>query len=575
MRTHRASRARTRRIDTARRGLLLTAVAAGMAVMPSPAFALVAPGRVTVPFMTGQREGVDPFAVAGVAVMPDGRIVTSGIAAGARRLLLTRVLRSGAPDPAFGGDGIVSLDVPRDPATYGPFPGPPQVAADGSVYVASAGSARARSEGQQAVVTHVLADGTLDPAFGTDGSATPGVQAGALALTGDGRVLLAGHIGRYDITNLADASATTTAVVARLTAHGDLDPTFGAGGIAPLPGNDAGVPVALPDGGVAVTTSQADTSRLVELGPDGSVAPGFDRGAPLVLPGFAEGLLAHPDGSVDVLSTNRRRTAGALVRIKRDGAIDASFGGGSVAVSDGALIAGPGGSDLVSAAASFEPLPGQPFALTIRRVLADGSSDPSYGGVSGRVFTAPFGGGYGTIGAIHAQPTVATLDQTGFRGGAVGVRPGGGLVVAGAAAVIQYTGEGAGIEHEDVALAAFGPELAADPSFGGPAVAPSVTFSLPRQRAATAASLRRRYVLVRLAVSTPGLCQISVRARGAVVAKADVPVFAVLGQNAHVWLTRSGRRLLPRARRAAATARATCEDLIGSRTTAGATGMLR
>ncbi|MEA2354387.1 MAG: hypothetical protein QOD61_516, partial [Solirubrobacteraceae bacterium] len=132
--------------------LVMGTVVVGVMVAPPSASALTAPGRVTVPFAPAQREGVDPFAVAGVAVMPDGRIVTSGIDAGARRLLLTRLLPSGAPDPTFGGDGVVSLAVPYEAGTYGPFPGPPRLAADGSVYVASQGSARSRFEGPQVVV---------------------------------------------------------------------------------------------------------------------------------------------------------------------------------------------------------------------------------------------------------------------------------------------------------------------------------------------------------------------------------------------------------------------------------------
>jgi uncharacterized delta-60 repeat protein len=547
----------------------------GALVVPASALALVAPGRITVPFASGHREGVDPFAVSGVAVMPDGRVVTSGINAGARRLLLTRVLRSGAADVTFGGDGVVSLGVPYQQGTYGPYPGPPQLAPDGSVYVASQGPARTKFEGAQVVVTHLLADGTPDPAFGSGGSSMPGVQGASMALTGDGRILIAGHVGQYDIKNVLNPADTTTAVVARLTANGALDPTFGNGGIVTLPGNDAGAVVALPDGGAAVTTTSNETSQLNEVTADGAIAAGFSHGDPLALAGYPDGLLARPDGSVDLLAVNTQRTAAALLRIRPDGTADPAFGGGAVSVPDGTLIPGPAGSDLITTAGSYEPPSGQPFTVIVHRILVDGTPDPFYGGATGRTLALAFGGGYGTPGAIHAQPQVATLNQTGFRGGSVAVRPSGGLVVAGAAAVIQYTGEGEGFEHEDVALAAFAPDLTPDTSFGGPAVKPTVTFSMPRQRAATAAAPRRRYILVRLTASTPGLCQISIRARGAVVAKADVAAFSNLSQNADIWLTKSGRKLLPAARHVATTATATCADLVESRTAASATGLLR
>lgn len=291
----------------------------------------------------------------------------------------------------------------------------------------------------------------------------------------------------------------------------------------------------------------------------------------------ANGLLARADGSVDLLFSDVAAGSALLARLRPDGSPDPSFRGGAgvVRVPDGSLVAGLAGSVLVTTTDSPSPAPGEPFSVTVRRLLADGTPDPLYGGASGRRFTLPFGGGNGTTGLPRTLRRIATLNQTGFRGGAIAARPGGGFVVAGAAAVIQYTGEGEGIEHEDVALAAFGADLAPDPSLGGPAVAPRMTFSVPRQRAATAALPRRRYVLARLAVSTPSLCQISIRARGAVVAKVNVPAFTASGQTARVWLTKAGRKLLPRARRARATARATCQDLVGSRTTVTATALLR
>jgi uncharacterized delta-60 repeat protein len=559
-------------------GLAATAALAAL-VAPPPASALVAPGRVTVPFMSGARAGIDPFSVAGVAVMPDGRIVTSGIDARAHRLLLTRVTSTGRPDPAFGGgDGIVSVAVPYELSTYGPFPSGPQLAPDGSVYLVNRGPAAGKLEGGEAIITHVLRDGALDPGFGAGGVAMSGVQEGAFALTGDGRILVAGQVGQYNLTNLTqlpNISAMMTVEVVRLSATGAMDPTFGNGGRVTVAGNATGAIVSLPNGGLALTTSQGDTSRLIELAADGSPVPAFNHGGPLIVSGFPDGLLPRPDGAVDVLTTNRDRTAAALVRVRPDGTGDPSFGtGGAVSVPDGTLIPGLDGSDLITGIGAIQPPPGKPFTVTIHRILADGTSDRMFGGLAGRSFALAFGGGFGTLGAVHAQPVVASLDQTGFQGGAVAVRPDGGFVVAGAVAAIRYTGEGDGVEHEDVGLAAFAGDLTPDVSFGGPAVAPTVTVSLPRQRASTAAAPRRRYVLVRLATS-PGLCQISVRGRGTVVAKADVPVFSPAGQNAHVWLTSSGRRLLSGARSVAVTARATCRDLVGTAATAPAVGLLR
>jgi len=47
--------------------------------------------------------------VGGVALLPDGRIVTAG--SGVDRVMLTRHLADGTPDPSFGMSGIVTLDI--------------------------------------------------------------------------------------------------------------------------------------------------------------------------------------------------------------------------------------------------------------------------------------------------------------------------------------------------------------------------------------------------------------------------------------------------------------------------------
>jgi len=135
---------------------------------------------------------------------------------------------------------------------------------------------------------------------------------------------------------------------------------------------------------VAVATAAVGTSRLIELSPNGSVAPAFDHGAPLVLSGFPDRLLARPDGTADVLVTDARRMAAALVRVRPDGTGDPSFGsGGAVSATDGTLIPGPAGSDLATGIGSFEPPASQPFTVTIHRILADGTPDPLHGATAG------------------------------------------------------------------------------------------------------------------------------------------------------------------------------------------------
>ena len=75
--------------------------------------------------------------------------------------------------------------------------------------------------GYQTVLARYNTDGTLDPDFGVNGKSTPGVDgiASALALDGNGRILVAGNHG-------------SECRVTRLFANGDLDPSFGSAGVA-------------------------------------------------------------------------------------------------------------------------------------------------------------------------------------------------------------------------------------------------------------------------------------------------------------------------------------------------------
>jgi uncharacterized delta-60 repeat protein len=87
------------------------------------------------------------------------------------------------------------------------------------------------------VVVRLLSDGTLDPQFGTDGTqllpgATMGSEFGrAIEIEDDGRIVVAGTRGEQ-------------VILARLTADGQLDATFGTGGVA-LHGTAVGNVVAL------------------------------------------------------------------------------------------------------------------------------------------------------------------------------------------------------------------------------------------------------------------------------------------------------------------------------------------
>jgi uncharacterized delta-60 repeat protein len=123
-----------------------------------------------------------------------------------------RLTPAGALDPSFGGDGRVTIELGSsfDELT--------------AVDIADGGAVIAAGFGNALAVVRFAADGTPDPAFGTGGIAAPpitGMIPDRVRALADGRILLAGY--RFGLS--------FDLVVARLTANGALDPTFGTGGI--------------------------------------------------------------------------------------------------------------------------------------------------------------------------------------------------------------------------------------------------------------------------------------------------------------------------------------------------------
>jgi uncharacterized delta-60 repeat protein len=171
-----------------------------------------------------------------VAVQPDGAIVTAGNDSLRLDFQLTRREPDGDLDPSFGGgDGIVTtsfggplgrdeaLDVALQP--------------DGKILVA--GSAQLTATSLDFALARYNPDGSLDQSFGGgDGLVTTDFEAGGtppgadgargIALQADGRIVLAGHAQRSHGPGLG---FDNDFAVARYQPNGDVDGSFGAGGI--------------------------------------------------------------------------------------------------------------------------------------------------------------------------------------------------------------------------------------------------------------------------------------------------------------------------------------------------------
>jgi uncharacterized delta-60 repeat protein len=198
-------------------------------------------GRVVTPISSANDHLFD------LAVQSDGKLVAAGwtFLGGGPHIALARYHRDGSLDATFDGDGIVV-------APFRGAAGHLLVQRDGKLLVAGLGE-----------LTRFTADGGLDRSFGGDGRAQAvDVGAFAVAIQPDGKILVIGTVspGRFPTRDFG---------VARLSAEGRLDTTFGRHGSAVTafsPGSDdqALDGVLLPDGRLVVSGM---TSRTGEAGP--------------------------------------------------------------------------------------------------------------------------------------------------------------------------------------------------------------------------------------------------------------------------------------------------------------------
>jgi uncharacterized delta-60 repeat protein len=318
--------------------------AGACALLAAPLDALAASGDLDPTFGT---DGV-VFADLGgssaraLARQTDGKLVAAGRSVGADdAIAVARFDASGAPDPTFGGDGTVTTDASASDDEGVQV----LVQADGKIVVVG----RTGDDDEDVVVVRYETDGSLDGGFGTGGIAftalgTDDDVAFSGALQSDGKILVVGGTASVP-------GPTQDLFVLRLESDGDLDGTFGSGGL-----------VTLDFGG------RRDQGRAVAVQPDGSIlVAGTSSNGPLFL-----------DGSVATLS-----------RFNADGSPDATFGtGGSVVLSSehinlfDAMALQPDGKIVVFGATG-------PGTVTFRLFRFDGSgvADPGFVGDASPFFT--------------------------------------------------------------------------------------------------------------------------------------------------------------------------------------------
>ncbi len=203
---------------------------------------------------------------------------------------VVRYRADGTLDPAFSGDGRVTVDTGRDDRLLAGAAG-----ADGRVVAVS-----------QTTVFAFTQSGVLDPSFSGDGIEPVGLDADgfsndlvlrAVAVQPDGRVILAG----------ARLTPDTDIVVMRLLRDGAPDPSFGDGGTVILgfdppdrpPVYDGAVNVALAPGGKIVVHGGTSTYDERQVGQEHLVLARLEASGVLD-PSFSGDGLVRSDESYDV-----------------------------------------------------------------------------------------------------------------------------------------------------------------------------------------------------------------------------------------------------------------------------------
>ena len=195
------------------------------------------------------------------------------------------------------------------------------------------------SGGGDFAVARLTASGALDTSFGTGGKAVVDFggddSANDLALQSDGKIVLAGQT--------TAGTGGGDFAVARLTAAGALDTSFGTAGktLVDFSGTDRGFGVALaPDGGAVVAGASAVTGAgtfaIAHLTAAGALDPGFGTGGKATVD-FGDGqgdtgrsVAIGPDGKIFVSGTTGNLLFGAA-RLLGAGTARVGAGGAAAA----------------------------------------------------------------------------------------------------------------------------------------------------------------------------------------------------------------------------------------------------
>jgi uncharacterized delta-60 repeat protein len=307
-----------------------------------PNFSWTGPGRFSL------NANADLYSVASLALQPDGKIVAAG---GTR---LVRILADGTLDPEFNSGGIINLTV----GTAGRAWRDVVVLPDGRITACSTGSSLWRW----------LPDGSPDTSFNGTGNVSLPSTPFDLTLDESGRILVGLNSG-----------------IARYMATGEIDPTFGNGGIALLA--YPVISVASLSGGSLIVAVSPYSGTLKKLDADGIEDLNFPENQVNTM----ESAYSTP---VNMAIMGSRivfcRVAGqsCLRTMDFDGSIERDFGGEGVCIGSslmGFTMQRDGKPIIVGAIGGNGGLPD----IMIRRIRPEGGLDESFANLGSK--TIDFG----------------------------------------------------------------------------------------------------------------------------------------------------------------------------------------
>ena len=331
-----------------------------------------------------------------LVMLPDGRAVAAGstnVNLAFTGMAVARYLTTGALDPTFDGDGLVTVSffLPPPAVDSGAEARAVLLQPDGRLVLAGPFGSGPPPQSFFAVA-RLNANGSLDAAFGTAGRVITPVPVGTQAVAGllqpDGRIVVVGS-----------TQGNSSVALARYNVDGKLDITFGGTGVflLPMPRPFEPRDIALqPDGRILIAGRYTAPSGSWDFGllrilANGALDPSFD-GDGIVSTDFGGYEQAY---SVIVLADGRLVLAGsrsmpmfgvtdfALARYQTDGALDTTFGTGGLATGDSGaselpdqLVRLPNGNLLVG---GFTNDSGGIADFLLGRFLPDGALDTSFG----------------------------------------------------------------------------------------------------------------------------------------------------------------------------------------------------